>query len=79
MKSEEGKAEYECLDADGYVVDILWKFWFCSFISRDDEVESDDKKEEGYGFESRGENMKQLFKKMGQDNHLVALKFIYQF
>jgi len=58
MKSEEGKAEYECLDADGYVVDILWKFWFCSFISRDDEVESDDKKEEGYGFESRGENMK---------------------
>ena len=57
-KSEEGKAEYEGLGADGYVVDILCKFWFYSFISRGDEVESDDKKEEGYGFESRGEDMK---------------------
>ena len=57
-KSEDGKAESECLDAGGYVVDILWKFCFYSFISHGDEVESDGKKEEGYGFESRGENMK---------------------
>ena len=39
-------------------MDILCKFWFYSFISHGDEVESDDKKEEGYGFESRGEDMK---------------------